>query len=200
MSTGLYQSIALLAIVIAYYTMDGLLIARYDRERQAEGSGRSWSYTLMILALVAFMIAQPIVLPWLGWPVPTVWGAVLQVIGLGLNVGALLLHAWARLHLRKFYAERVEVQPDHLVVDSGPYAYVRHPVFTSFFMHAIGLLLINPSVPTVLIALYTFWDFSHAARQEENLLSQRVPGYTDYMARTARFFPALFRRSRGKAL
>jgi protein-S-isoprenylcysteine O-methyltransferase Ste14 len=107
------------------------------------------------------------------------------------------LQVWARLHLRQFYAERVEVQPEHYVVDTGPYAHVRHPLFTSFFVFVTGLLLVSPALPTLLVAAYAFWDFSRAARQEEELLSEHLAGYKDYMARVPRFVPGLSRAAPG---
>ena len=193
MFTGIYQSMTVLATAVVYYILDFVLIGRYDRQRQDTDSGRSWGYTTMILATTAFLVLQPLVLPWLGIKVHAWWGALAQAIGLLVIAGAQVLHTWARAHLRQFYTERVEVQPEHLVVNTGPYAHVRHPTFTSFFMFVIGLLLVNPALPTLLVALYTFWDFGRAAKQEEALLGERLPGYVDYMARTPRFVPRLRR-------
>jgi protein-S-isoprenylcysteine O-methyltransferase Ste14 len=189
--TGLYQSGLILAVIVTYYLLDFWLISRYDRQRRAEGSGRSWDYTLMIFAAVSAMILQPILLPSLSVSTNATWGALIQIAGVLFALGGLILHTWSRLHLQHFYAERVERQPGHCVVNTGPYAYVRHPVFTSFFMLIIGLFLVNPALPTALMVIYTFWDFSRAARQEEELLSHDVPGYADYMAQTPPFFPKL---------
>jgi protein-S-isoprenylcysteine O-methyltransferase Ste14 len=189
MFNGFYQSGVILAVIITYYILDFWLISHYDRQRRAEGSGRSWDYTLMIFAAVSAMILQPIVLPGLSLYIQARWGFLIQIMGIILAVGGLILHGWSRLHLQHFYAERVEKQPGHNVVNTGPYAYVRHPVFTSFFMLIIGLLLVNPALPTLLMVIYTFWDFSRAAKQEEDLLSHEVPGYADYMAQTPPFFP-----------
>lgn len=189
MFTGIYQSGLILAVIVTYYLLDFWLISRYDRQRHAEGSGRSWDYTLMIFVAVSAMILQPIVVPSLSVRIETAWGILVQIAGIGFAIGGLILHTWSRLHLQHFYAERVERQPGHCVVNTGPYGYVRHPVFTSFFMLIIGLFLVNPALPTLLMVIYTFWDFSRAARQEEQLLSQDVPGYTDYMRQTPPFFP-----------
>jgi protein-S-isoprenylcysteine O-methyltransferase Ste14 len=191
MVTGIYQAGIILLVVISYYLMDFLLISRFDRQRQAEGSGRSWDYTLMILAALAVIILQPVLLPALSLTTIAAWGLVLQLVGIALVLGGLGLHAWSRVHLRQFYAERVEVQSEHSTVNTGPYRYVRHPVFTSFFMCILGLLFINPSLLLLLMAGYVFWDFSRAAKQEEELLSQNLPDYRDYMAQTPRFFPKL---------
>lgn len=196
MLTGIYQSIVLLAVIIVFYLMDSVLISHYDKQRQAEGSGRSLSFTIMVLCMAAFMVTQPIWLPWLGIHVEAGWGTLVQIVGLLFLLCAFLLHAWARIHLQQFYAERVELQPDHMIVQSGPYSYIRHPVFTSFFLFVIGLLLFNPSLPTLLVAAYTFWDFPRAATQEEKLLRAKIPGYGEYMARTSRFFPNVRRWAR----
>jgi protein-S-isoprenylcysteine O-methyltransferase Ste14 len=56
-------------------------------------------------------------------------------------------------------------------------------------MIAVGFFCINPSIPTAGVVAYTFWDFTRAALQEEKLLSANLPGYADYMRRSARFFP-----------
>ena len=48
MLTGAPQSAATLLTIILFYTMDFILIRRYDRQRQASGSGRSWDFTFFI--------------------------------------------------------------------------------------------------------------------------------------------------------
>jgi protein-S-isoprenylcysteine O-methyltransferase Ste14 len=194
MLTGRYQSIAFLTAALLYYGLDFLLIKRYDRQRQDQRSGRAWDFTVLMLAAGALLVLQPIYFPRLGWRIPGSLGLVIQCVGALLFLAALGFHAWSRLHLRHYYAERVEVQPGHQVVDSGPYALVRHPVITSFFGMALGLLLLNPSILTVILLAYTIWDFSRAARQEEDLLAERLPGYAAYAARTPRFLPRLWRR------
>ena len=72
---------------------------------------------------------------------------------------------------------------------------MKHPVITSFFGIASGLFLINPAITTVAALIYTIWDFTRAAQQEEDLLSKILPGYADYARQTPRFLPRL-RRSR----
>lgn len=197
MWTGMVQSAMILGGILAFYGMDFGLMVRYDKQRRSRGSGRSWEYTLMAMIAMMILVLQPIVVPRLGLHLTAGWGRWIQIAGLVLLVGALLLHGWARMHLQHFYAERVELQESHHLVESGPYAYVRHPIFTSFFLFAVGLLLVNPALPTLVVAGYVFWDFSRAARQEEALFSQNLAGYAEYMARTSRFLPRL-RISKGE--
>ena len=190
---GLAQSIATLTTILLFYAMDFALIHRYDKKRQASGSGRAWDFTFFIFVTVAVLTLQPILLPILSFRTTASWGLILQLIGAFTILTALALHIWSRAHLQEFYAERVEVQPEHRVINTGPYRLMRHPVITSFFGIATGLFLINPALTTLAALLYTIWDFRRAARQEEDLLTRTLPGYEDYANRTPRFLPRLSR-------
>lgn len=193
MFLGIPQSIATLASIILFYTMDFVLIRRYDKQRQASGSGRAWDFTLFIFAMVAILVLQPILIPILSLQIKETWGLFIQILGILTLVIALSLHIWSRVHLQHYYAERVEVQPEHKVIDTGPYKLMRHPVITSFFGIATGLFLINPALTTLAALIYTIWDFTRAAHQEEDLLTKTLPGYADYARRTPRFLPRLWR-------
>ena len=189
MLLGIPQSVATLLTIVLFYGMDFALIRRYDRKRQASGSGRAWDFTFFILLMVAVLVLQPVLLPGLGLRTKETGGLIIQIIGVLTILTALALHIWSRAHLQHFYAERVEVQPEHKVIDTGPYKLMRHPVITSFFGIATGLFLINPALTTLATLLYTIWDFTRAARQEEVLLAKTLPGYAEYANRTPRFLP-----------
>ncbi len=193
MLLGIPQSVATLLTIILFYVMDFALIRRYDAKRQASGSGRSWDFTFFIFAMVAMLFLQPILLPILGLHTSQSWGVWVQGFGITVIILSLILHIWSRAHLQHFYAERVEVQPKHKVINSGPYALMRHPVITSFFGISLGLFLINPALTTLATLLYTLWDFTRAARQEEDLLTQTLPGYAAYARQTPRFLPRIWR-------
>ncbi|GAB4459201.1 MAG: hypothetical protein Kow0070_13920 [Anaerolineales bacterium] len=194
MLTGVPQSAATFFTILLFYAMDFLLIRRYDRQRQGSGSGRAWDFTLFIFLLAAVLVLQPLLLPALSYRTASPWGLTAQLAGGFLILAAFALHIWSRAHLRHYYAERVEVQPGHQIIDTGPYKLMRHPVITSFFGIAAGLFLINPALPTLAALLYTIWDFTRAARQEEDLLTRTLPGYADYARRTPRFLPRLPRK------
>jgi protein-S-isoprenylcysteine O-methyltransferase len=193
MLLGVPQSIATLLTIALFYAMDFALIRRYDKKRQASGSGRSWDFTFFIFVAVAVLVLQPVILPQISFRTSQSWGLWFQILGVIVILASLALHIWSRFHLQQFYAERVEVQPEHQVINSGPYALMRHPVITSFFGISTGLFFINPALTTIAALLYTIWDFGRAARQEEDLLTQTLPGYSDYARQTPRFLPRLWR-------
>jgi protein-S-isoprenylcysteine O-methyltransferase Ste14 len=193
MIRGIPLAVLILAVVAAFYAMDFYFMFRYDRQRR-QGKGWAWDYTLLTMTMGLAVILQPVFLPQIGWSTAHRLGLAVQVPGLVCIAASFALHIWARRHLQKFYAERVEVQADHQVIETGPYALARHPVITSFFCLAVGILLLNPAATTALVLAYTFWDFGRAARQEEILLSRELPGYIEYMKRTPRFLPRLWRQ------
>ena len=193
MLIGIPQAASTLLTILVFYAMDFTLIRRYDKQRQASGSGRAWDFTFFIFIMVAVLVLQPILFPILSFRTTQTWGLFVQLLGIIIIITALALHIWSRAHLQHYYAERVEVQPEHRVIDTGPYALIKHPVITSFFGIASGLFLINPALTTLAALLYTIWDFTRAAQQEEELLSKKLPGYADYARRTPRFLPRLWR-------
>lgn len=191
MLTGIPQAAITLVTVILFYSMDFILIRRYDKQRKASGSGRAWDFTFFIFLLVAILVLQPILFPFISFRTDATWGLIIQLMGVFLILDSIALHIWSRAHLQHYYAERVEVQPDHQIINTGPYKLMRHPVITSFFGIASGLFLINPALTTLAALLYTIWDFTRAAQQEEDLLIKTLPGYEDYARQTPRFLPRL---------
>jgi protein-S-isoprenylcysteine O-methyltransferase Ste14 len=194
MIKGFPLSIILAVIVIAFLSMDFLFLNQHDRNRREGGKGWSWDYTLFLLSMGLLLLLQPILLPIAGFSTDSAWGVILQVFGGMVIALGFILHIWARQHLQHFYTERVEVQPDHRVIDTGPYALMRHPIIMSFFLMAGGVFLINPAITTLLIIIYTVWTFTISAQEEEKALSESVPGYADYLKRTPRFLPRFWRK------
>ncbi len=189
MLTGVFQLAVILLAGVIYYLVDFWLIHRYDKYRQEEGTGRSWGYTILMIGVLVFLVIQPILLPCLSLHIYATWGLGIQILGIMSLIGGFWVHFWGRIHLRQFYVEDVVFQEGHTLVETGPYQYVRHPLFTSFFLIVIGLTLVNPALPTLLVLIYALWDFSLAARQEEELLRENLDGYEAYMQRTGRFLP-----------
>ena len=67
MIIGIPQAVTTLLTIILFYTMDFVLIRRYDKQRQASGSGRAWDFTFFIFLLVAVLTLQPIFFPLLSY-------------------------------------------------------------------------------------------------------------------------------------
>lgn len=188
MVTGLQLSLSLFLVFAIFYGMHFWLIRKYDPMRE-KGSSGAVMYTVVGLFVSLLLILQPAVLPILGFYTGAAWGITLQTFGLIMFFCSLLLHWWARSNLQQFFGERIEVQKGQRLIETGPYAYIRHPIYTSFFLFSFALLLLNPSIPILLLIGYTFWDFLRLVSDEEKLLGENILGYREYINRTSRFFP-----------
>jgi protein-S-isoprenylcysteine O-methyltransferase Ste14 len=77
----------------------------------------------------------------------------------------------------------------------GPYARVRHPIYSGLLLLVLGIALRSGNALTVLLAALILTFFHAKAAWEERLLAQRYPEYSAYAARTPRFVPRLGRRA-----
>jgi protein-S-isoprenylcysteine O-methyltransferase Ste14 len=78
---------------------------------------------------------------------------------------------------------------DDALVESGPYARVRHPIHVGTFVELIGLELMHPTrAVTLVFAIGCVWLLLQS-RLEELDLAHRIPGYAAYMKRVPAFLP-----------
>jgi protein-S-isoprenylcysteine O-methyltransferase Ste14 len=118
-----------------------------------------------------------------------------RVFGLAVGLAGAGLLAWASVRLGRFLVHAAAVQEGHALVVSGPYRFVRHPVYVGY----LGLLL-GSGLAALNVWVLALWPVSLVgiwiqARAEEELLAAEFgPEYERYAERTGRFFPRLGRR------
>ncbi len=82
------------------------------------------------------------------------------------------------------------------LVERGPYARVRHPIYAAMFLMWAAVALLHPTgVVLLACAIGICWTLVQSRAEEADLL-ERLPGYRDYMGRVPRFVPRLRRRAR----
>jgi len=118
-----------------------------------------------------------------------------QTAGLALELGAAALFWWAITASRK---ARLRFAFDHenpdSLVTTGPYAYLRHPFYTSYLMFWSGWALATASVWSIVPVAFFVAIYVSAARNEERKFSATAlaPEYEDYRRRTGFLWPRLF--------
>lgn len=100
---------------------------------------------------------------------------------------------WARIHLGKLWSGGVVLRDDHRVVDSGPYALVRHPIYTGLFAAVIAMAVVRGTPAALLGAALFVLGFTLKARVEERFLEQSLPEYGDYRRRVGMIVPGIGR-------
>jgi protein-S-isoprenylcysteine O-methyltransferase Ste14 len=83
-------------------------------------------------------------------------------------------------------------RPRGVLVKSGPYGRVRHPIYAGLIVAATGWAMLRMSgLHLVLAAVLAAWVYGKA-RREEAFLQERFPEYAAYRARTPRLIPRIF--------
>jgi protein-S-isoprenylcysteine O-methyltransferase Ste14 len=115
--------------------------------------------------------------------------AWLQVLG-GLAIVINSIGTWWTFRENTFAAPVVKIQEGQQVIDTGPYAIVRHPMYASALFLLIGLpLLLGSRIGLVFSALFIL-AIAWRAVHEERALRAELKGYGDYTARVRyRFVP-----------
>ena len=109
---------------------------------------------------------------------------VLQALGLALSILSSFFIAWV-FQTNSFAAAVVRVQSErgHSVISTGPYAYVRHPMYSGAVTFFAGIaLLLGSWVGLVLSPVFAIL-FGVRTGIEEKTLTTGLPGYADYAAR-----------------
>jgi len=115
---------------------------------------------------------------------------------LGTFTFAASLWLFFRVHkeLGRNWSDSLEVREKHVLVTAGLYRYVRHPMYTAFFMWAVAQLLLLPNWiagPAGLVGFGTLFLF-RVGREEQMMLETFGEDYRTYMQRTARLIPGIY--------
>ncbi len=106
------------------------------------------------------------------------------LLGLAIFVPGWALISWS-MAVNPFFEKTVRIQTDrgHRVIDTGPYAYVRHPGYVGFAAWLLSTPLLLASAWTFVPALLTVAGLVIRTALEDRTLHAELPGYPEYAAR-----------------
>lgn len=143
--------------------------------------------------LIAGIVLLFLPLSWIGgiatplWPVPgwLAW-ALVAVTALGFG-----FCWWARVHLGRLWSGAVTRKEGHHIVDTGPYRYVRHPIYTGILTAVLATMLLRGTALGIAGAALIIVSLTMKARFEEKFLSEQLgpEAYSAYRARVPMLVP-----------
>lgn len=116
--------------------------------------------------------------PWLRWA------------GLVLGMTSVGLFAWTHAALGRFWSPHLQLRPSHRLIADGPYARIRHPMYSAIlgWMMSLGLVAAN-WIPLACAALVAVNFALRIQGEEQMMLQQFGDEYREYMKRTGRLLP-----------
>jgi protein-S-isoprenylcysteine O-methyltransferase Ste14 len=118
---------------------------------------------------------------WLRWI-----GALMLAIGISL--------LWSAHHfLGKSFHSLVVTKEGQVLVENGPYKWVRHPIYTAYFLNYIGggLLASNWVLTFIPVLGFGLMIYLRLGEEETAMIDEFGDEYRQYMKRTGRFLPKI---------
>ena len=123
-------------------------------------------------------------MPWAPWE----YG-----LGVGITVGGLAFAVWARRHIGRNWSAIVTLKQDHELVTSGPYALVRHPIYTGLLSGFLGSAIALGQRRGLLALAIVYVALLRKYKLEERWMRERFGvAYDAYRARVKALVPFLF--------
>jgi protein-S-isoprenylcysteine O-methyltransferase Ste14 len=112
------------------------------------------------------------------------------VIGVLIAAGGFAFTIWARRHLGANWSGRVTVKEGHELVRTGPYAVVRHPIYTGLTLAFLGTAVAVGEWRAVLALVIAVASFCYKLTIEERVMTETFGReYNEYRRRTKALIP-----------
>ena len=153
---------------MAYWAISSF---RVRQAKRAAPPAERLRYIVEVLVAVALISWGPFHWGWLGTrilrPSPALFyvGAAVATAGLGFSV-------WARVHLGEYWSGNVTLKEGHRLIRSGPYALVRHPIYTGILIGMLGSAVALDEVRGYLGVAVLAFHFIRKLRNEEAWLTE----------------------------
>jgi protein-S-isoprenylcysteine O-methyltransferase Ste14 len=161
--------------------------ASFWRARPTVEAPRNQYRFLFVLIVAGFMLVFGVVPwqfgrlwavhPWLGWTM------------VALTALSLAFTWWARIAMGRLWNGGVSRTAEHRVIDTGPFALVRHPIYTGLITAVLTVAVLQARPLALLGAALFALGFTLKARVEERFLAAEFPDYADYCKRVRMIVP-----------
>jgi protein-S-isoprenylcysteine O-methyltransferase Ste14 len=149
-------------------------------------AAKSTTRSFMTKTIAVFATFLPFSIPALSRPsdkaIVILVASLVTIIGMGITLYSLSMLG------RSFSI----IPQARSLVQTGPYRYVRHPIYLGELISILGIVLMRPSAGAIAIYCLLLALLIYRALQEEKLLAGIFPEYATYSITSARFIPGVF--------
>jgi len=180
------------AAFLIYWQIMWQRMAAGAKANQRLESAASRVLRAVLICLAILLMGYPrIPVAWLSlqlWP----QGLVSFWAGFAVTLAGLLFCVWARVHLGRNWSSAVTVKQDHELIVSGPYALVRHPIYSGLLLAFAGTALAIGQIRALLgFALVAIAPGLKLRLEEKWMRTQFGAKYEAYSERVKALVPGL---------
>jgi len=167
------------------------LFTKSHTERQEPLLSRLF-YLVLLGLMASLLVFSPKIygpLLWKVWPE----GMLSDLLGFGVMIFGFGFAIWARMHLGRYWSDRVSVVENHRLIRSGPYRLVRNPIYTGFLMAVLGTAIMMVELRAILALVLMLAAVLYKTHQEEKLLGGQFPReYMEYKRKVKSLIPFVY--------
>ena len=113
-----------------------------------------------------------------------------RVVADVMGVAGLVILLWARTVLGGNWSGAVTLKENHELIQRGPYAYVRHPIYSGLMLLGLGIAVHYATLGGFVLLALVWIGFAMKMRQEELLMTEHFPDrYAAYRTRVKAIVP-----------
>jgi protein-S-isoprenylcysteine O-methyltransferase Ste14 len=179
-----------LLLWIAFWVYWGIAGRNSAPTKSSESGASTWLHQI-VLTLALILLLAPV--PGLtGWFLPQRL-QFLVAAGAIIQAAFILLAVWARRHLGRNWSAAVRIGVDHELIRTGPYRFLRHPIYTAMLGMFLGTAISSSQYHALLGLAILVIAYLRKTRLEEQILHQTFgPEYDAYRRDTWALVPFLF--------
>jgi protein-S-isoprenylcysteine O-methyltransferase Ste14 len=114
---------------------------------------------------------------------------ILGAIGAVVFASGIALAIWARVHLGRNWGMPMTQKAEPELVTSGPYRFVRHPIYSGLLAGVLGTALATNLIGLIIVAVLGAYFYYSASIEEKNLMATFPTSYLAYRANTKMLIP-----------
>lgn len=119
--------------------------------------------------------------------------AVFGIVGLAIDLAGIALAIWARIILGRNWSNAIALKDSHELIQHGPYALVRHPIYTGMLFATFGTALTIGRVTDYIGVLFILAAILIRIRDEDALMAEQFPeSHPAYRQKTKKLFPFIW--------
>lgn len=148
-------------------------------------------FGLLGFAAIVLYVVNPGWLSWAALPLP-LWA---RWMGIGIALLGFALLQWSQNTLGQSWSDTPRMKKEQALVTSGPYRFIRHPIYTAFILILGSTLLISANwlIGSAWIGMTLLEVTTRIGFEEALMLEYFDDRYREYMKRTGRLLPKFIR-------